>query len=532
MKKILIVSLLTVTAGLYAQKPVEMLLWPDGAPNSNGLEGKEVQLENGRVANIHEPAVTVFKSAVPNSIAVVMCPGGGYVRLAMNHEGLDMAPWFHAQNITYVVLKYRMPNGNYDVPLSDAEQAIRLVRRHADEWNVDPDRVGVMGASAGGHLASTLATHYSSRETRPDFQVLLYPVITMDPGYTHAGSRENLLGKSPSAELERKFSNELQVTSETPKAFITLSSDDGAVAPSNGVNYYLALLRNNVRAALHAYPVGGHGWGFRDNFPYKRQWTEELEKWLREELREDNLMLKHGLALLGTPYVAHTLERTAKEELFTGRSELDCTTFVETVLAMSLCTGENKTLTEKEFAAQLQKIRYRGGVIDGYASRLHYATDWINDNIRKGIIADITAVHSQDTDTVRLSFMSGHPDKYKHLRSDPENLTRIREIEKSLTGQRIHRIPKQDLPDEGFPWIKDGDIIMLTTLIDGLDVSHTGIAIRRNGMLHLLHASSVEKKVVIDQRTLREQLAQSKHVTGIRVVRLVKSAALFTSPQG
>ncbi|MDR0657546.1 MAG: DUF1460 domain-containing protein [Mediterranea sp.] len=519
MKKALIISLLAMATGIYAQKPVEMSLWPDGAPNSNGLEGEEQQLENGRVANVHEPAITVFRSGVPNSIAIIMCPGGGYVRLAMNHEGFDMAPWFNAQHITYVILKYRMPNGHYEIPLSDAEQAIRLVRRHASEWNVDPDRVGVMGASAGGHLASTLATHYSSRETRPDFQVLLYPVITMDPGYTHAGSRENLLGKSPSAGLEKKFSNELQVTPETPKAFITLSSDDGAVAPLNGVNYYLALVRNNVRAALHTYPVGGHGWGFRDNFPYKRQWTEELEKWLREELQEDNLMLKYGLTLLGTPYVAHTLERTAQEELFTSRSELDCTTFVESVLAMSLCAKENGTFSEENFAGQLQRIRYRGGVLDGYASRLHYATDWVNDNIRKGVIEDITAIHSQDTDTVRLFFMSGHPDNYKHLKNNPENITRILETEKKLTGQKICRIPKRKLPDEGFPWIKDGDIVMLTTGIDGLDVSHMGIAIRRNGMLHLLHASSAEKKVIVDKRTLRNQLAQSKHVTGIRVLR-------------
>jgi hypothetical protein len=240
---------------------------------------------------------------------------------------------------------------------------------------------------------------------------------------------------------------------------------------------------------------------------------------LREELQEDNVMLKHGLSLLGTPYVAHTLERTAQEELFTSRSELDCTTFVETVLAMSLCTKENGTFSEEDFAEQLRKIRYRGGVLDGYASRLHYATDWINDNIRKGIIEDITATHSQDTDTIRLFFMSGHPDNYKHLKGAPGNVTRILEIEKELTGQEVRWIPKRKLPDEGFPWIKDGDIVMLATNIDGLDVSHIGIAIHRNGMLHLLHASSTEKKVVVDKRTLRNQLAQSKHVTGIRILR-------------
>ncbi len=152
------------------------------------------------------------------------------------------------------------------------------------KWGIDSSKVGIMGASAGGHLASTLATHYSSKETRPDFQVLFYPVITMDPAYTHGGSRENLLGSSPSKELQDRFSNELQVTPDTPKAFIMLSSDDGAVPVKNSINYYSALLGNNVRASMHAYPDGGHGWGYGDGFRYKSQWMEELEKWLREEI--------------------------------------------------------------------------------------------------------------------------------------------------------------------------------------------------------------------------------------------------------
>ncbi|MCD8166314.1 MAG: alpha/beta hydrolase [Bacteroides sp.] len=282
-KKMKLFSMLVLTTGmLMAQnKPVEISLWPDGAPNSNGLEGEEVNIGEGRVGNVTEPSMTVYKAAKPNGMTIVMCPGGGYARLATGHEGHDMADWFNAQGITYVVLKYRMPNGNHEVPLSDAEQAMRIVRSHAAEWNIDPHRVGIMGASAGGHLASTLATHYSSGETRPDFQVLLYPVITMDEKYTHGGSRVNLIGKEPSGEMIHKFSNELQVNENTPPAFITLSSDDTAVPAPNGVNYYLALVANKVPASLHAYPIGGHGWGYRDNFIYKRQWTEELEKWLR-----------------------------------------------------------------------------------------------------------------------------------------------------------------------------------------------------------------------------------------------------------
>jgi acetyl esterase/lipase len=281
MKKLLytMALLMTVSIHLFAQ-PVTIQLWPDGAPNSNGLTGEENRLENGRVSNITQPTITVYPAAKPNGQAVIACPGGGYMRLAMNHEGHDMAAWFNAQGITLVVLKYRMPNGHYDVPLSDAEQAIRMVRQRAGEWKIDKNKVGIMGASAGGHLASTLATHYSGADTRPDFQILLYPVITMG-GATHSGSHNLLLGENPTEELAARYSNDLQVTDKTPPAFITLSSDDRTVPPANSIGYYLALCQHHVPVALHAYPAGGHGWGFGDNFLYKRQWTEELEKWLR-----------------------------------------------------------------------------------------------------------------------------------------------------------------------------------------------------------------------------------------------------------
>lgn len=261
--------MLFMTTSLWAQ--IEMNLWPNGLPNSNGLDSKDQQ-----------PMITIYKSPKANSPAIIMCPGGGYSRLAMQHEGHDMAQWFNGLGITYIVLKYRMPNGHNEVPLSDAEQAMRLARQNAEEWNINSSKIGIMGASAGGHLASTLATHYSSNETRPDFQILFYPVITMDKSYTHQGSRNNLLGKDPGDDLVTKYSNELQVTPNTPKAFIMFSSDDGAVPVANGVNYYMALTKNKVSAAIFIYPTGRHGWGFRDSFIYKRQWTGELEKWLRE----------------------------------------------------------------------------------------------------------------------------------------------------------------------------------------------------------------------------------------------------------
>ena len=220
---------------LSAQKPVELPLWPDGAPNTNGLTGNQEDLEGGRVANVVNPSITVYRPAKPNGMAVIMCPGGGYGRLAMNHEGHDMAAWFTTQGITYAVLKYRMPNGHHEVPLSDAEQAIRLMRGQPKEWGVNPNRIGIMGASAGGHLASTAATHYTA-ETRPDFQILLYPVVSMNPTLTHKGSHDNLLGKNPSKESEALYSNELQVKADTPPAFIIHSSNDEAVPVANSIN--------------------------------------------------------------------------------------------------------------------------------------------------------------------------------------------------------------------------------------------------------------------------------------------------------
>lgn len=278
MKTLVSMVLLVCSLSLSAQKPIVMELWPNGAPNTNGITTPEKQIDESRVTDVTRPTLTVYRAPKPNGMAIVACPGGGYARLATAHEGHDLASWFNAQGITYAVLKYRMPNTRHEVPLSDALQAIRLMKEHADEWNYT--KVGIMGASAGGHLASTAATHYTS-DSRPDFQILFYPVVSMiNP--THQGSKDNLLGKNPGQELLELYSNELQVTADTPPAFIMHSSDDGAVPVSNSVDYYTALVKNKVPVTMHLYPIGGHGWGFRDNFIYKRQWTGELEKWLLE----------------------------------------------------------------------------------------------------------------------------------------------------------------------------------------------------------------------------------------------------------
>ena len=278
MKKLLSISLLFFSATLFAQKPIEIKVWPNGAPNSNGITTAEKQIDESRVSDVTVPTLTIYRAAKPNGMAIVTCPGGGYVRLATAHEGHDMAAWFNAQGITFAVLKYRMPNTHHDVPLSDALQAIRIMKQHAEEWGYN--KVGIMGSSAGGHLASTAATHFTE-DSRPDFQILFYPVVSMvNP--THQGSKDNLLGKTPSQEMLNLYSNEKQVTPQTPPAFIMHSSDDKAVPVSNSIDYYTALVKNGVSVSLHIYPIGGHGWGFRDNFIYKRQWTGELEKWLRE----------------------------------------------------------------------------------------------------------------------------------------------------------------------------------------------------------------------------------------------------------
>lgn len=274
--KLLILLFVIATSRLWAADSLVFKLWPTGAPESNGFTTAEKQLPGGRVADVSDPELIVFPGYYPNGKAIIMCPGGGYIRLAMAHEGTDMAQWFNRRGITYAVLKYRMPNGHPDVPLADAMQAVRLMKRHAAEWGVTT--IGIMGASAGGHLASTLATHYTA-DTRPDFQILFYPVIDM---HSHRGSTVALLGNNPSDALLHKYNNEEHVDSLTPPAFLMLSADDRTVGTDGALRYFRALNRHNVPVSMHIYPNGGHGWGFHDSFMWKHDWTTELSDWLRQ----------------------------------------------------------------------------------------------------------------------------------------------------------------------------------------------------------------------------------------------------------
>lgn len=263
--------------------PQTIKLWPDGNPEKEYVarpNDYQKNLKEDVQKDLAEATMIVYKAQRPNGICILECPGGGYTVRSDSHEGKNMADWFNSLGITYCVLEYRMPFGFWQVPLNDAEKGMKIIREHASEWGVK--KVGVMGCSAGGHLASTLATHYSSEETRPDFQILMYPVITMDRSFTHMGSFDNLFGQNPSQELIDKFSNEKQVTAKTPPAIMILSADDNTVDPKNSIEYYYALRKAKVSATLHIYPSGGHGYGNQERFPYKREWTAEVEKWLRQ----------------------------------------------------------------------------------------------------------------------------------------------------------------------------------------------------------------------------------------------------------
>nr|WP_320022921.1 alpha/beta hydrolase [uncultured Draconibacterium sp.] len=225
--------------------------------------------------------------------AVVICPGGGYSGLAIRHEGLQVAQWFNSVGITAFVLTYRQPDDaimeNKSIgPLQDGQRAIRLVRRHAKEWGINPEKIGIMGFSAGGHVASTISTHYNekvydpvdSTNARPNFSLLIYPVISMDSTITHSGSRVNLLGNSPTPEQVMHFSNELQVNEQTPPAFVVHSLDDDVVPVQNSIKYALAMKKHHVPCELHIYESGGHGYGMAPGGSTQSMWPEVCLKWL------------------------------------------------------------------------------------------------------------------------------------------------------------------------------------------------------------------------------------------------------------
>jgi acetyl esterase/lipase len=287
MKLLTCMTMALLTSQALAQTSQPVLLWPAGAPGALGNADKDI------------PTLTPYlaKPDKATGASVVICPGGGYGGLA-GHEGRDYALWLNEQGIAGFVLKYRLGSGGYRHPamLNDAARAVRLVRAKADDWQVDPKRVGIMGSSAGGHLASTLLTHFDAgdasasdeverQSSRPDLGILCYAVITMGPN-THQGSKNNLLGNNPSAELVKLLSNELQVTPQTPPCFIWHTWEDGAVKVENSLDFAVALRRAGVRFDLHIYEKGGHGLGLGSGHydPSKwLDWTRDCTSWLKVE---------------------------------------------------------------------------------------------------------------------------------------------------------------------------------------------------------------------------------------------------------
>ena len=266
-KFIFTILLVCVAVAASAQGVKVMNFWPKKAPNNNGDPRDTAKVW------IYLPEA---KKATGR--AIVICPGGGYSGLAMSHEGHEWGKFFQNNGIAAFVLKYRMPHGRPEVPISDAEETIRMVRRNASTWHIKSNEIGIMGSSAGGHLASTIATQ-STNQAKPNFQILFYPVITMMQGYTHQGSHDNFMGKGSKRE-EKKYSSDQQVTRTTPRAWIALSDDDTTVEPANGANYYIELYRHDVPASLHVYPDGGHGWGSNLGFKYHIEMIMELKAWL------------------------------------------------------------------------------------------------------------------------------------------------------------------------------------------------------------------------------------------------------------
>ena len=299
MKKVLIsVILFTFMSDSNAQDSIP--LYPKGVPGSKpagSVREQHVRDAKGilRIENVVTPTLTIYRAAKEKNrgVAVIICPGGGYRLLAASHEGKDVAEKFASWGITAFVLKYRLPNDAIMIdksigPLQDAQRAIQLVKERAASWSVDSSKVGIMGFSAGGHLASTAATHFEKPvidnpkkiSVRPAFAILGYPVISFADSMTHGGSRENLLGKNPSMASRVHFSNELQVTPQTPPCFLVHAGDDNAVPVQNSLFFYSALAKNKVQSELHVYPKGGHGFGM-NNKTTSDQWMDRLFNWMK-----------------------------------------------------------------------------------------------------------------------------------------------------------------------------------------------------------------------------------------------------------
>jgi acetyl esterase/lipase len=276
-------------------QPQVVDLWPEGVPLRQPNAPAE-HVEDGRVYNVNVPTLSLFPppAGTANGTAAIVCPGGGYARLAVEKEGSEMQRWLSGLGVTVFILKYRVAPYQHPAPLLDVLRAVRIVRSRAAEWRIDPARIGVFGSSAGGHLAASAATLYNAPEGRtatnaaldkvsgrPDFIVLTYPVITMRPPVAHGGSRTNLIGAHPPVELINRLSLELHVTSETPPAFIVHTQEDQSVPVENSLMFYQALRSANVPVEMHLYEKGPHGFGMHPGLGPTSEWPKRCEEWMR-----------------------------------------------------------------------------------------------------------------------------------------------------------------------------------------------------------------------------------------------------------
>jgi acetyl esterase/lipase len=287
-------SLLAINLSIGQNQEIE--LWSNGVPNSieTSTYIEHHDTEKDRITKVSNPTLTVSVPDKPNGTSVIICPGGGYAYLAIDKVGYKAAEWFNTLGITTFILKYRLPSDeimeNKSIgPLQDAQEAIRYVRRNTKKWNLDPQKIGVIGFSAGGHLAASLSTMYNEivyestdkTSAKPDFSMLIYPVISMKDEITHRGSRNLLIGKTPPDELVEKFSTELSVDEHTPPTFLVHALDDKAVVPENSMLYFLALKKHQVITEMHLYQSGGHGFGLGRKGS-SQIWTHTAENWMKE----------------------------------------------------------------------------------------------------------------------------------------------------------------------------------------------------------------------------------------------------------
>lgn len=296
MKRNTLFIFLAITLSLSAQQI--MNLYPSAIPNSKPYQMKEITLEKDGIffgfRNVSKPTLAVYlpDEKIATGVAVIICPGGGYSFESYRLEGTNIAKEFLRNGIAVFILKYRLPSDSIMidktiVPLQDAQQAIKIVRQHAVEWKLNSKKIGIMGFSAGGHLASTAGTHYDKSyiqneekiNLRPDFMILIYPVISMKNELTHTGSRNNILGNTPDIDQVILFSNELHVNSNTPPTWLTHAGDDNVVAVENSIRFYQELIRNKIPAEMHLFPTGNHG--FVLNLAID-EWMQPLFEWIKK----------------------------------------------------------------------------------------------------------------------------------------------------------------------------------------------------------------------------------------------------------